>query len=145
MSNDVAFEAQHLSIQDIISLKDDINFDGYKDLQVLSVAAATNQCYNYLVYNPYNKKFEGNKILNVLCGPSFNSKEKTITTYITNGCVGGNSSWATLSFINGKYVLTETKEMYCCDFGETSENGKGVFINTYKDGELLEEKKESCP
>ena len=136
---------KNLPINQVINFKEDINFDGYNDLSIMrDVPASNSPSYGYFIYNLSTKKFEQVKDLKNLSSPIFNSNDKTITTYNSGGCAGGYFSKATFSFLDGKYVLTETKEGNCCSLSGVQE-GNGVKITEYKNGKIKTTRTDFCP
>lgn len=129
-----------LSIENVVAFNDDVNFDGYKDLQILTMMAATNTLYDYYVYNPSLKKFEAEENLKNLGDPAFDLETKTINTYMINGCAGADFSLETFSYINGEYIITSISQGNCCSFEGTEEtplittselkNGKMEIVET---------------
>jgi hypothetical protein len=81
----------------------DANFDGYKDLQILSNCGATGNCsYDFFLYDPVTNLFVHNEFLsNNLCSPEFDAKKRRITTH-SNGSV---SDWEndTYQYDDGTY------------------------------------------
>lgn len=65
--------------EETISLRDDINFDGYNDLLVKVFGPRASQ-FTYYTYDSLNKKFVIVDSLTRIFTPSFDSKSKTITT-----------------------------------------------------------------
>jgi hypothetical protein len=83
----------------------DANFDGYKDLQILSNCGATGNCsYDFFLYDPVANQFVHNEFLsNNLCSPEFDAKKRQITTHSN----GSASDWEndTYRYEDGHYTL----------------------------------------
>jgi len=133
-----------LSIENVVAFNDDVNFDGYKDLQILTMMAATNTLYDYYVYNPSAKEFQADRNLKNLGDPAFDSETKTINTYMINGCAGADFSLETFSFINGEYILTSTSRGACCSFKGMEETPL-ITTSELKNGKMEITGTEPCP
>ena len=132
-------------INQIVSMDDDINFDGYNDLKVLTQTPASNPgIYDFYIYDPQTGRFNKDSILQNLVGPIFDPKTKTISTETSSGCAGQDFIKATLSFISNNYVLTETSQGDCCNLSGTQE-GSGITVNEYKNGKIESAKINPCP
>jgi hypothetical protein len=83
----------------------DANFDGYKDLQILSNCGATGNCsYDFFLYDPVTNQFVHNELLsNNLCSPEFDAKKKQITTHSNSSA----SDWENdvYQYQDGHYTL----------------------------------------
>jgi len=90
----------------LFSAKDDINFDGYKDLLLLTQVEGY-FLSDYYVYDSFAKKFKTSKVLQNLYLPVFDKDKKQITLGGKVGCAEGCYNFKTLTFINGKYILTD--------------------------------------
>jgi len=89
------------------SFTDDINFDGYKDLFLCDTVGMKDFYGYYWIYNPIIKKFEKDEGLETLGGQyEFDSTKKEISDTYYLGCAGLCYGGKTLSFIDGKYLLT---------------------------------------
>jgi len=149
LSEDMAYSLalpmyHNIPISDIVSVTDDINFDGYKDLQVTSVLGATNEAYNYYIYNPSTQKFGADKTLEYLFSPTFDAKNKTIKTYQSMGCAGEDFVSQIFSFVGGKYILTSTQNGNCCTLDERDANA-GITVTELKNGKMEPAEKQPCP
>ncbi len=91
-----------------IEIKDDINFDGYKDLLVKTFAGARNSLYTYFIFDPKNGKFEEDWLLRKLPFPYFDKEQKSIFTDPLPNYVNPDDSWQseTYEFKNGEYELS---------------------------------------
>ena len=104
----------------------DANFDGYKDLQILSNCGATGNCsYDFFLYDPVTSQFVHNEFLtNNLCSPEFDAKKKQITTHSN----GSASDWQneTYQYEDGHYTLIR-QEISAWD-----RKTQTVTVNTYE-------------
>lgn len=104
----------------------DANFDGYKDLQILSNCGATGNCsYDFFLYDPVTKQFVHNEFLsNNLCSPTFDAKKKQITTHSN----GSASDWEadTYRYENGSYTLIRQ------EISTWDRKAERVTVNTHK-------------
>lgn len=57
----------------------DANFDGYKDMCLITSTGTLGTKYSFWIYNPTSETFGVDKILNTLLSPTFDYSEKTIT------------------------------------------------------------------
>ncbi|MFC2134903.1 XAC2610-related protein [Bacteroidota bacterium] len=92
-------------------LLEDVNFDDFDDLMVLSTIDNTgNYGYEYWIFDPEKKQyFLDEQLSELIAGnPSFNKTEKT---YTTGGRLGIDSySFSTYKYVNGELILI--KEEY---------------------------------
>jgi tetratricopeptide (TPR) repeat protein len=110
----------------------DINFDGYKDMMILSFLSA-NYGYTYWLFDPVSGTFIANDE-NTLWNPSFDESKKTLTTFWSGS---DHSSTDVYSFINGKKILTkETRTEFKCN-NKTFKCKKRVIEKILKDGEMM--------
>jgi hypothetical protein len=83
----------------------DANFDGYRDLQILSQCGATGNCsYDFYLYDPKAKQFIHNDFLSSLGTPSFDQAKKQVTTSSN----GSASDWQNETYQHendGRYTL----------------------------------------
>jgi len=145
---DLSSPIYSLSLKNMVFSDNDINFDGYKDLQILiSVPADNPGIFGFYIYNPSSKNFEADPTLSSLVGPNFDAIAKTITTYQSGGCAGGISDSQVFSFMNGGYVLTQSKEQRCCYPDDIQLNGGvyGITVNNYDAGKIISTTQETCP
>jgi len=87
----------------------DANFDGYKDLQLLSDCGATGNCsYDFYLYDPKTDRFVHNVFLTSLTTPSFDPAKKQVTAH-SNGSV---ADWhtETYQYRDGQYTLVSRRE-----------------------------------
>ncbi|MGA2417731.1 MAG: hypothetical protein ABSF55_00595 [Candidatus Staskawiczbacteria bacterium] len=133
-------------IKDVVSSDNDINFDGYKDLQVLTFIPADNPgIFDFYIYDPSTGKFEKDPVLQNLVDPVFDATAKTISTDMSGGCVGMVSSRKIFSFINGGYALTQDEEKHCCPDNIMNDGNPRITIDKYNDGKIVSTKQEACP
>lgn len=110
----------------------DANFDGYKDLQILSNCGATGNCsYDFFLYDPVTNQFVRNEFLsNNLSSPEFDEKKKQITTHSN----GSASDWQneTYQYENGHYTLIRQ------EISAWNRETNTVTVNTYelRDGKM---------
>jgi len=109
----------------------DANFDGYKDLQLLSNCGATGNCsYDFYLFDPAAGRFVHNGFLSNLTTPLFEASTKQVITS-SNG-----SAWdwqkETYQYQGGKYTLIR-KEVSTSD-----RERRVVHLRTYerKNGKL---------
>ncbi len=104
----------------------DANFDGYKDLQILSNCGATGNCsYDFFLYDPVTNQFVHNEFLsNNLCSPEFDAKKKQITTHSN----GSASDWQndTYQYEVGHYTLIRQ------EISSWDRKAEKVTVNTYE-------------
>jgi hypothetical protein len=132
-----------LTATDFANNNDDINFDGYKDLQVLVNIPGDNPGgFDFYIYNPSTGKFDADKNLQMVSGPTFDPKTKTITSYASGGCAGGDFAKTTLTFINGDYSITENQIGNCCPAWDKNSS---VKVEEYKNGKVVSTTQEACP
>lgn len=90
---------------------EDINFDGYTDIKLLSWWGATgNSGYNYWLFEPKKGRFVLNKELRDLSNPTPDYKRKQIKTHSVGGMAGhiyGNAAYA---FVNGRLMSIREEE-----------------------------------
>lgn len=104
----------------------DANFDGYKDLQVLSTCGATGNCsYDFYLYDPGANEFVHNDFLSGLVTPSFDQQRKHVLTS------SNSSAYDTQSEIyqyesNGRYTLIQKQESIW------DRNAHTVTLRTYE-------------
>jgi hypothetical protein len=94
---------------DEINFAYDVNFDGYKDLRVLKILAASNIIYDYWIFDPVLKKFKKDPILAEVSNPSFDKNKKVIDSYIAAGADPANWTVLKYEFSGGSYKKTEVK------------------------------------
>ncbi len=104
----------------------DANFDGYKDLQLLSQCGGTGNCsYDFYLCDPKTNEFVHNDFLSGLSTPSFDQAKKQVTTSSN----GSASDWQneTYQYENdGRYTLIHREV-------STWDREKGtVTVNTYE-------------
>lgn len=108
----------------------DINFDGYKDIQIYKghfndgITAA----YNIWPYNLEVQKYEFSDSLTEKYGYNLevDEKEKTITTNWTNGCGGLCYVSQVYKYLNGELILIEEESQ------DQNIEANGVFIYKHK-------------
>jgi hypothetical protein len=112
----------------------DFNFDGYKDIRLLSWWGATgNKGYEIWTYDPKKRIFVHNKELSGLGNPHPDYEKKEIHTFGKCGHAGkiyGKGVW---KYIDGKLTLTRTESQ---DWIKE----KGYYLKTVKklrDGKLV--------
>jgi hypothetical protein len=88
----------------------DITFDGYADLQVMTFAGAYNFGYDFYAYNPQTGTFGPEPILKELVNPGVDIERKEITYFYKGRGLADTFSSGTYQFKDGSYVLTNTVE-----------------------------------
>ncbi len=86
---------------------EDINFDGYLDVAVLTGYAMTLEEYDYYVFNSVIGMFERDPLLISLPNPKFNAETKTITTL---NYFSPRSVEQTYTFNGSTYVVGAVKK-----------------------------------
>ncbi len=87
----------------------DANFDGYKDLPLLTGCGAVGNCtYEFYLYDPASNRFVPNALLSGLVMPEIHPQDKTVTTYTHMSAFDGSGE--TYQYRNGQYVLIEKWE-----------------------------------
>jgi hypothetical protein len=85
---------------------EDINFDGYADIKLMSWWGATgNNAYHYWLFDPRKGRFVLNHELSELTNPTPNYKTKRIRSHHVWGMAGNIYDTATYVFQNGRVVL----------------------------------------
>lgn len=83
----------------------DANFDGYKDLQLLSQCGGTGNCsYDFYLYDPKANEFIHNDFLSSLSTPSFDQAKKQVTTS-SNGSASDRKNKTYQYENDGRYTL----------------------------------------
>ena len=103
----------------------DANFDGYKDLQILSNCGATGNCsYDFFLYDPVSNQFVHNEFLSNLCSPEFDAKKKQITTHSN----GSAADWEndTYQYEEGRYTMIHQ------EISSWDRQADKVTVNTYE-------------
>lgn len=113
----------------------DINFDGYKDIRLMSWWGATgNTGYTYWLFDPSKNIFVENTDLSSLSNPTPEFQTKTIATHSVGGMAGCIYNNETYKFDgDGKLILIRSEEQ---DWVEESKS----FIKTIgelKDGKIV--------
>ncbi len=112
----------------------DMNFDGYKDIRLMSWWGATgNTGYTYWLFDPSKKVFLENSDLSSLSNPTPELQTKTIATHSVGGMAGCIYNNGTYKFdVSGKLILIRSEKQ---DWVEESKS----FIKTIselKDGKM---------
>lgn len=82
----------------------DANFDGYRDIQLMSNCGATGNCsYNFYLYDPKTGQFVLNDFLTGLGTPSFDSAKKQVITNWNSSAADWQSE--TYQYQGGQYTL----------------------------------------
>ena len=103
----------------------DANFDGYKDLQLLSNCGATGNCsYDFYLYDPKANQFVHNDFLTSLTSPSFDQAKKQVTTHSNSSAADWNTE--TYQYRDGQYTLIYRQE------SSWDRDGQVVTVNTYE-------------
>gem|GEM_PF-3403718 len=88
---------------------EDLDFDGYKDLKILSMWGATgNLFYKCWLYDPKEAKFIFDEALSDMGNPLPHPESKTLTTRSTGGMAGCIFIEETYIYKDGKPVVIET-------------------------------------
>jgi hypothetical protein len=83
----------------------DANFDGYKDLKLLSTCGVTGNCsYDFYLYDPRANEFVHNDFLSGLVTPSFDQQKKQVLTS-SNSSVYDTQSETYRYENDGRYTL----------------------------------------
>lgn len=88
----------------------DINFDGYKDIRVLNTRGASNELFDYWIFNPNSKIFEKDSVLANVPNPTFSQDKKTISAFVLTGV--GSGTVQIYQFTDGKYVKNIEAPLY---------------------------------
>lgn len=104
---------------------EDINFDGYNDIKMMTWRGATgNKGYDYWLFQPKERLFLQNNELSNLSNPTPHPETKTITTDSVGGMAGKIYNIGTYKFDdNGKLILIREEKQ---DWVED----KGYFLKT---------------
>ena len=82
----------------------DANFDGYKDLQLLSNCGGTGNCaYTFYLFDPATGRFVVNGFLSDLTTPSFDAATKQVTSSSNSSAADSQSE--IYQYGNGQYTL----------------------------------------
>ncbi len=113
----------------------DINFDGYKDIRLMSWWGATgNTGYRYWLFDPSKNVFVENSDLSSLSNPTPELQTKTITTHSVGGMAGCIYNNATYKFDgDGKLILIRSEKQ---DYVEESKSFVKI-IGELKDGKMV--------
>jgi len=111
----------------------DLNYDGYKDLQLFNEQSDPfNTTFRFWIFNRHNGRFELDAKLSeeVGCNPTIHKDVRTIT-HRSIGRPPDSYTWQKHRFIRGKYVLTEEENQ---SVARDSPNAKGqpLFIRTLR-------------
>ena len=114
----------------------DANFDGYKDLPILSDCGATGNCtYSVYLYNPTTNQFIKNSFLSNLGTPSFDAAKKQVTTSWNSSVADFETD--TYQYQGGQYTLIQ--KIVSTSNGQNNtvteqtfqlQNGKMMLINS---------------
>jgi hypothetical protein len=97
------------SIQNPLEIGDK-NFDGINDLKLFKeITTSRNLVHYYWFYSNKTNKFERNKELENLPTPSFNARDKVITTSYDKK---DHIISCTYKFINNKLILVEDEDLF---------------------------------
>lgn len=77
----------------VLNLKDDVNFDGYNDLAVLTGIGygGVTEAYDYFIFNSQSGNFDKDSVLTNVCNPKFDIKQKVILSSCKSG-IGYNEA-----------------------------------------------------
>jgi hypothetical protein len=95
-----------LEIDSLISNDVDVNFDGLKDLKILTGIGymGVNLCYDFYVFDNELRKFKAVEELRGFCNPTINAKDMTISM----SAKSGPGYYLTIvKFENGKFNVIE--------------------------------------
>jgi hypothetical protein len=109
----------------------DANFDGYKDLQLLSNCGATGNCsYDFYLYDPKAQQFVHNEFLSSMTTPEFDWEKKQVTS--TSNSSANDWEKNTFQYKDGDYTLIHKEESIW------DRDKDVVTLNTYdlRDGQL---------
>jgi hypothetical protein len=109
----------------------DANFDGFKDLQLLSNCGATGNCsYDFYLYDPKAQQFVHNEFLSSMTTPEFDWEKKQVTS--TSNSSANDWEKDTFQYKDGDYTLIHKEE----SIWDRDKNA--VTLNTYdlRDGQL---------
>lgn len=102
-----------------VSLHDDVNFDGYKDILGRIWSPRASQ-YSYYVFNPENGKFEEDEVLSSIFSPTLDMEKKVITAtadvpnYYTDKF--GDQQYYTPEEQTTEYVFSTTTKKYAIKY-----------------------------
>jgi hypothetical protein len=88
--------ANHITIEDV-------NFDGYDDISIPQQTVAYNICGLFWIWDTESRKFIRFNQLDSIPFPTFDNKNKTITSFLKDGCCYHEDN--TYKYINGKITL----------------------------------------
>lgn len=121
----------------------DITFDGYADLQVMTFAGAYNFAYDFYTYNPQTRTFGPEPILKDVVNPGVDTERKEITYFHKGRGLADMFSSGTYEFRDGAYVLTHTVEQ---DMVSEYDNPNPLYeriTSKLQNGEMVVVKKET--
>ena len=131
-----SFDLESVSLLNPDDFKlEDVNFDGYLDLELLSSRGTAGEEYNFWLFNKTSGKFVFNKKLSELQNPRFNHKTKTIKAVGIIGRLGDDYVKDFYQFENGKLVmvrevtqtLLEKKDLFLREI-YVRKNGRMVLV-----------------
>jgi hypothetical protein len=116
----------------------DVNFDGYKDLVLVSGIGAMGKNWSFDVYlfSVKNKKFHKCKELSGLTNIELDPKGKTITEHIDEGCLSQCYTENTYKVLNNKPVIIESTNQYY----DSKKDKLRCMVEKYKDGKVVSKK-----
>ena len=123
-------------------LLQDVTYDGYDDLVLLSYSGPYNFAYKYFAYHPETGTF-GNEPLLEAVNPSVDANEQTIIEFNKSRGMGDEYIANLFKYMEGKYVLLESIQQNQID-RDHPEKGY-VLIRSEKKGEELIEVERTYP
>ena len=117
---------------------EDVNFDGYEDLILLSGQGAMgrNNIFTVYLFDSLQNKFQYCEALSDICNIEVNSEDKTIDEFIFNGG-DPNYTVTTYEVVNDSPVIKKILNQHF-DVIETSYYKNGKFL--YKEEETVKDK-----
>jgi hypothetical protein len=83
----------------------DMNFDGYYDLLLQTTGKDHNFNFCVWLYNPKTQRFDASPALSALVNPRPNAKDRTVTAFVNQGCLGGCHETRTFKWNKGQLQL----------------------------------------
>lgn len=119
---------------------DDINFDGYADLYLVTSRGSVNEFAHYFLYVPEQHMFEDIGTFPVF---KLDRSARRLSTYVKNGYAG-------LDHESSEYTIVEGKPLLIRQERQSATDDPSIFVNTVRErvqGELkvIAEKKVRAP
>jgi len=121
----------------------DITFDGYADLQIMTVAGAYNFGYDFYAYNPQTRTFGPKPLLKDMVNPTIDIEQKQILYFSRGRGLSDTFFAGTYQFINGIYILVETVEQNMIGDYDDEDGLYERITSKLRNGEMVVIKKET--